>query len=386
MREQGVQKPNPRKQILTDLLALIREKRLEGYKPILMMDANGDDNYEDDIDQDLKQFIEDAHLADHFHEKFPEPSRTYTRGKKRLDRILFDSALVGAIECIGYLGTHEGQFSDHVYAYVDFNEKKLFRGEINRPVDLHSREFRIEQTDKMVAFQKELEKSLKANTVKERVFKLAKSFAQRGKTKRNVRAYQKLDAQIRELAKGAASKVGRKKFGYMRNPDMTLCGRMLIIYKMILDCRCRNAPPTPALERGAAKLNVDLSQFDTMRHTSLRKEVCKRRAALWKSQKGCEAGRAEWLKTEAKERAAAAGDKDWEKRVDEMARVAESRAINRKLGAITKGRFSQALDRIEVPTHDWFHSKKNNEIYTMMMATSKHTHPRVRGCSIPIIH
>ena len=191
MREQGVQKPNPRKQILTDLLALIREKRLEGYKPILMMDANGDDNYEDDIDQDLKQFIEDAHLVDHFHEKFPEPSRTYTRGKKRLDRILFDSALVGAIERIGYLGTHEGQFSDHVYAYVDFNEKKLFRGEINRPVDLYSREFLIEQTDKMVAFQKVLEKSLKLNLVKERVFNLAKSFAQ---TKQNVRAYQKLDA------------------------------------------------------------------------------------------------------------------------------------------------------------------------------------------------
>ena len=49
---------------------------------------------------------------------------------------------------------------------------------------------------------------------------------------------------------------------------------------------------------------------------------------------------------------AAVGDKDWEKRVDEMVRVAESREINRKLGAITKGRFSQALDRIEVPTHD----------------------------------
>ena len=49
--------------------------------------------------------------------------------------------------------------------------------------------------------------------------------------------------------------------------------------------------------------------------------------------------------------------------MDQMVRVAESRAINRRLGAITKRRFSQALDRIEVPTQDWFHSKKNNEIY-----------------------
>ena len=59
----------------------------------------------------------------------------------------------------------------------------------------------------------------------------------------------------------------------------------------------------------------------------------------------------------------AARDKDWEKRLDDMVQVAESQAIDRKLGAITKGHFPQALDRIEVPTRDWFHSKKSNNIY-----------------------
>ena len=109
----------------------------------------------------------------------------------------------------------------------------------------------------MVAFQKKLEKSMIANSVKERVFKMAKSFAQRGKTKQNIRTYQKLDRQIRELAKGAASKVGKKKFGYMHNPDMTLCGRMLIVYKMMLDCKSRHAPPISVLIRNAEALNVD---------------------------------------------------------------------------------------------------------------------------------
>ena len=208
-----------------------------------MMDVNGDDNYDKETDHDLRKFIEDAHLVDHFHEKFPEPTWTYMRGKKRLARILFDPVVVGVIERIGYLGTHEGQFSDHVYAYIDFYEKRLFRGTINRPVDIHSREFLIEQTDKTVAFQKVLEKLITANSVKEKVFKMAKSFAQQGRTKQNVRTYHKLDKQIRELAKGAsASKVGKKNFGYMRNPDMTMCGRMLIVYKMMLDCKSRNAP------------------------------------------------------------------------------------------------------------------------------------------------
>ena len=71
---------------------------MEGYRPVLMMYVNGDDNYDKVMDHNLQKFIEDARLVDHFHEKFPEPTRTYTRGKKRLDRILFDPALVGGIE------------------------------------------------------------------------------------------------------------------------------------------------------------------------------------------------------------------------------------------------------------------------------------------------
>ena len=45
-----------------------------------------------------------------------------------------------------------------------------------------------------------------------------------------------------------------------------------------------------------------------------------------------------------------------------MLRVAESRFTNRKITAVTKGR-SHPLDRIQMPKHDWFYSKKANEIY-----------------------
>ena len=64
-----------------------------------------------------------------------------------------------------------------MYAYVGFNEKRLFRGVINRPVDIPSQEFSIEQTDKIVAFQKVHGKYMVVNSVKEKVFEMAKSFA-----------------------------------------------------------------------------------------------------------------------------------------------------------------------------------------------------------------
>jgi len=74
----------------------------------------------------------------YYGEKFPEPINTCLGGTKRLNYILIDPKLVDAIVSIGYLGLHEGSFSDHGVTYVDFNSKKLFKGTINQPVDLHS--------------------------------------------------------------------------------------------------------------------------------------------------------------------------------------------------------------------------------------------------------
>ena len=51
--EEGVLNPNPRRQFLQDLEELIEEKRKEGYRPLVMMDANGDYTLETGGDKGL---------------------------------------------------------------------------------------------------------------------------------------------------------------------------------------------------------------------------------------------------------------------------------------------------------------------------------------------
>ena len=144
--------PNPRRQFLRDLEELIEEKRKEGYRPLVMMDMNGDYILETGEDKGLREFVERTELVDVYRERFPGRISTYVNGTKRLDYILMDPALEEAVHHIGYLGTYEGAFLDHVYAYVDFDEGRLFRGKINWPVDVHSRESMLEQIDKKEAF------------------------------------------------------------------------------------------------------------------------------------------------------------------------------------------------------------------------------------------
>ena len=118
-----------------------------------MMDANGDYT-KPKSDQDIQDFILATGLVNHFKDKSPAPNRTFIRGSKQLDYVLVNPGLVIAIERIGYLESHKGAYTDHVYAYVDSAEAKLFQGLLNRPVPVHSREFMLAQTDKKLAFQK----------------------------------------------------------------------------------------------------------------------------------------------------------------------------------------------------------------------------------------
>jgi len=343
MREAGIEKPNPRKQILNDMAELIRTKRLEGYRPIVMMDANGDYNRKTKRDEGLGEFMNESGLADQYYDRFPDSIRTYMYGNSRLDYILMDPLLVPAVVSIGYLGSHDAEISDHVQGYVDFDTKKLFSGKINRPMNPDGREFRLEQTNRTVKFIDTFIPSAKEVKLKEKVMTLAANFIKHGRSVKNVAAYQKLDQIFTDLALGSAHKVSRKNFGYTRSPELALNGRLVVIAKQMLDCKRRNAPLPQVTVKRAADLKVDTAGFESMTINQCRKAVTARQKALWNTQKNSEDERVEWLKGEAMERAKAAGDEDYEKRLKDMIVVAESRAANRKLKAMMKGT-SKALD------------------------------------------
>jgi hypothetical protein len=164
MRLDGETDPDPRQRLLTDLELLIWTHRENGYRPILLMDANGDYHAPLNPDMSLATFIHNTHLQDPFYEKFNMTPRTYLHGTKRIDYILVNPVLAPSIKSIGYLGTHMGADSDHVMAFVDFDEAQLFHGIINRPVMFQARDILISQTDKVLEFTSLLETSLEEHS------------------------------------------------------------------------------------------------------------------------------------------------------------------------------------------------------------------------------
>ena len=234
MRKIGIKDPNPRQQILDDLCTLISEKRDRGYRPILMIDANGDYTTKD---KGLKNFLHKANLCDPFRDRYKGPTRTYLHGTSRIDYIFMDSALTQSIQRIGYLGTHEGAISDHVMAYVDMDQKSMFAGLIHRPPHVHSREILIEQDDKVQAFLRALRHQFDAHNFEHRVFAMAAQFTEHKGSAENISLYNKLYCQFLEIVKGVANEVGKKKFGYMRSPVLATAGNQVLMMRYIHDCK-----------------------------------------------------------------------------------------------------------------------------------------------------
>ena len=178
-------------------------------------------------------------------------------GTRRLDYILVDPGLKQVIERIGYLGTHKGAETDHVYAYMDLNDKIANQGIVHRPITTKSRDFVLAQSEKVQKFLDELVPSAKRENYKTRVTKLAKSFSKHGPTHNNVRVYQQIYNSFLELAGATTASMVKRRFGYERLQELTTKGQLLLIHKNILDCKNLHAPLTPSILKRAEIIHVN---------------------------------------------------------------------------------------------------------------------------------
>jgi hypothetical protein len=226
---------------------------------------------------------------------------------------------------------------------------------------------------------------LKASNMQQHVYDLVPQFADTGPTDVNITGFHDCYKLFLELARNTASEVGCKKFGYMRSPTLTLAGRTLNAYIMLLDCKTRNSSPSPALLRICSSLDLDAMQIlsTTDKHTLCRR-VRDCRATLWSTQKNCEELHYEWLEKTAQDRARAADNPDWEKKLTRMKRTVLENATNRKLSFVTKDERVLYIKFRSLPAHGT--SCQPRQRYTIMIPeSSKPTQRPSPGHFIPTI-
>jgi hypothetical protein len=174
--------------------------------------------------------------------------------------------------------------------------------------------------------------------------------------------YQQIYNSFLELAGAQAAATAKRKFGYERLQELTTKGQQLLFHKNILDCKNRHAPLTTSILKCSEKMNVNPMRILALPTKDIQKEVTRPRKELWTTQKSSAEARMEWLHQIAHDQSRAEGNPDWEAKMKQMLKDAQERSINRKLTAATKGVYGP-LDTIQIPTHEWFLSPQQNELY-----------------------
>ena len=353
---------DPRARLLADLKNLIIKERENGFRPILCMDAN-EDWSDPKTGKELKQFMLETSLIDPLYNRFHDDGlthSTYSRGKQRIDFILFDPALELAVKRIGTLGLHEAIISDHVMIYADIDENELFQGLINRPVRVPSREFILSQADKCKKFIDEFRSIVKKRNFDSRARTLYRRFQNEGTSIELEKLYNILDKEFQEQLLHVAKTIVRKKYGYNRSPELCQAGQTVNFWKSMYSSKRNKRRPPREAYRLADILNLSVGKEHKLTRFQMRKKVAESVIALREAQYKASELRQEWIERNAQDIAKAAGEPDWKSHMEKMMREERERETNRKLTAITKG-IHQSLDWIEIPTGQWYYSHEKRK-------------------------
>ena len=162
LRNNKIEKPNPRQQLFKDLRNQINQWTSTGNEVILMTDANeaiGTNN------NDLNNFLSQTKLTSLINVDFSSPPATHARGKTCIDYIFGSTGVAQHVVRQGYLPFYDSAWeSDHRALFVDINTSGIFGLIAEETYENPVRG--ISSTDKK-SIQKFINKLHKDNTVEE---------------------------------------------------------------------------------------------------------------------------------------------------------------------------------------------------------------------------
>jgi hypothetical protein len=171
MRKNGVQTPNPRRQILDDLKKKIMECISCEKEVILCMDANEDSvGRKSEIGKLMRELgLIDLHVYRHGSEKLPE---TYNRGKSKIDFMLGTYGVARNMIGAGIHAYGATMRSDHRGMHVDLNISALLHGKIAKMATPSTRGVRSNSIRKVERYKAEVTRYFEDHKIENRLEKL----------------------------------------------------------------------------------------------------------------------------------------------------------------------------------------------------------------------
>eukprot|EP00957_Ditylum_brightwellii_P208563 15358050-Ditylum_brightwellii.AAC.1 len=175
-----------------------------------------DVNDNDQAQSDFRRFSRQNDLVDVFAHLHPgtTPPNAYQRGGKRIDYVFITPALILALRATGFLLFNIPFTSDHGAAFADFDEKILFLGKTNNPVDSAQRNLISGNPTGRENYCDEIKKQFVQHNIVKKVDALYRKIQNHGYVLTDViTQYATLDRQITEMMLHTERKCRAPKMG-----------------------------------------------------------------------------------------------------------------------------------------------------------------------------
>ena len=256
LRAKGQTNPIPRKQVLTDISAVIRAMQQEGYHPLIMGDFN------DSISSPaMSEFLRDNGLHDVVAATNDgTPTRTYLRSDNRLDYIFGDQHIIDATTRSGSLSLTEGDGPDHAMQFVDLDMMALLQYSPEAPSRIQSRQFSLSNPKKAHEFTEKVREQMTHQKLFDQIVDLRDRLEKAGEISPELIAeYESIDQQLTRIFLSSAESVRGPKDGkYQRSPALVHAGRMCTLWKAILSCITKGTEWTSKVLKHASSTEFSL--------------------------------------------------------------------------------------------------------------------------------
>ena len=201
--QRGYERPNPRKQILTDLSKIIQQHQNQDHDIILMMDANEAMTSK----SAWSQFLVENNLHNvHDNIMSSLPPTTRIGSSDRIDFIAASEGVLKHVTDAGYGALHDGIISDHLLLWIDLDMQSYFGGKGPAIVPPQAREFSFDNVQMREKFITELKIIHEHQRIEHRIRSLEMSFRIHGPNPELIRQFNALDYEIICSIKAAANR------------------------------------------------------------------------------------------------------------------------------------------------------------------------------------
>ena len=348
-RDQGIDKPNPRQQFLTDMTTQISSIK-EKHDVILMFDAN--ENIES---QSISAFMTTCGLHD-LHATSPATTTCHSSSAGRIDYMLGTTAVVSATIQGGTLSYAEGLTSDHRGLFVDIDYPELLKLDtVNEIIPSAGRILRSGNPE----MQDKYNEQVKEYFNKHNVFKRLDRIITAGKRYSKSRIRSELNSIDDDM--GRAMSAGENSLRtplqkYQFSPTLRKCGLLQQYWRQRFQDHFQdqiNERPYQTIEDEMHRYEQDYQlpyRHEELSIETIRKEFTSATTALRNAQKNAGPLRYQF-QAELMERYRVEGDLERMRVVERNIKAEHVRAMFRKIGSDMKPQQRTSINQILTPHH-----------------------------------